>query len=132
MTRRPDSSDIEQEIEFHIQETVDALVASGMDEEAARTEAERRFGDRNQHDARMRSAHDAPPPERRRWASLWADVAAEVRLAARSLRRSPGFTIAGRGEREHGPYAMAGPRRAGGVFPHADARLTVPRGRRNS
>jgi predicted permease len=93
MTHRTDSSDIEQEIEFHIQETTDALVASGMDREAARREAERRFGDRRKHGDRMRSAHDNRPPARRRWASLWIDVAAETRLAARSLRRSPGFTI---------------------------------------
>src|SRR5687767_1466370 len=92
MTHRPDSSDIDREIEFHIQETVDALVASGMDAGAARREAERRFGDRRQHGDRMRSAHDQTPA-RRRWASLWTDVVAEVRLAARSLRRSPGYTI---------------------------------------
>ena len=92
MTHRPDSSDIDREIEFHIQETVDALVASGMDAGAARREAERRFGDRRQHGDRMRSAHDQTSA-RRRWASLWTDVVAEVRLAARSLRRSPGYTI---------------------------------------
>src|SRR5262245_25033713 len=94
MTHRPDSSDIQQEIEFHLQETVDALVASGMDRDAARREAERRFGNRRRHGARMRSAHDETPPARRRWASFLSEIAAEVRLAARTLRRSPGFTIA--------------------------------------
>ena len=94
MTNRPDSSDIQQEIEFHLQETVDALVASGMDGDAARREAERRFGNRRRHGARMRSAHDETPPARRRWTSLLSEIAAEGKLAARSLRRSPGFTIA--------------------------------------
>jgi hypothetical protein len=35
MSRPPDRSHIEHEIEFHVQETVDALRASGLDEAAA-------------------------------------------------------------------------------------------------
>ena len=93
MTRRPDSSEIDQEIEFHIQETVDALVASGMDADGARREAARRFGDRQTHGSLMQSAHNDRPSARRRWSALWADIVAEARLAARSLRRSPAFTL---------------------------------------
>jgi putative ABC transport system permease protein len=92
MTRLPDDSDVDREIEFHIQETVDSLVASGMDERTARQEAERRFGDRRRHADLMRSAHVDVLPPRKRLSALWTEVVAEVRLAGRSLRRSPGYT----------------------------------------
>src|SRR3990170_3244214 len=93
MTRAPEPADIDREIDFHIQEAVDALVASGMDERAARQEAERRYGDRRRHAAAMRSAHVDALPARRRLAVLWTDIVAEVRFAARSLRRTPGYAI---------------------------------------
>jgi putative ABC transport system permease protein len=93
MTRVPEPSEIDQEIEFHIQETVDALIASGVDEAAARVQAERRFGDRRRHAHAMRTAHVTRRPVRRRLVAAWADVVAEVRSAARTLRRSPGYTI---------------------------------------
>ena len=93
MTPTPDPSDVDREIEFHIQETVDTLVASGMDERTARQEAERRFGDRRRHARVMWAAHIEALPVRQRLAALWTDVVAEVRFAARRLQRSPGYTI---------------------------------------
>lgn len=92
MSRRPERSDVDREIEFHFQETVDALVASGMTEAAARTEAERRFGDRHRHARAMHAAHRVAAPIVRRWAALRVDVIAEVRFAVRGLLRAPGFT----------------------------------------
>ena len=90
---RPDPSDVDREIDFHLQETVDALVASGMDPRAARREAERRFGDRGRHGRAMQSAHVEPRPLSRRLAALWTDVVAEVRFAARGLWRAPGYAM---------------------------------------
>ena len=93
MTTPSDPSDIDREIEFHVQETVEALVASGMDERAARREAERRFGDRGHHAGVMRSAHADAWSARARLAALWIDVASEVRFAARGLLRARGYTM---------------------------------------
>jgi putative ABC transport system permease protein len=93
MTHAPEPSDIEQEIDFHFQETVDALVAAGMDHRAARYEAERRYGDRRRHASAMRSAHAPAGPLPLRLAALWTGLVAEVRIAARTLRRSPGYTV---------------------------------------
>lgn len=89
----PDPADVDREIEFHIQETVDALVASGMDEPAARAEAERRFGDRGRHARIMRSAHVEAQTVRQRIAGSWSNTVAEVRFAARGLWRAPGYAM---------------------------------------
>jgi hypothetical protein len=88
-----DPRDVDREIEFHIQETVDALVDSGMDARAARHEAERRFGDRGRHARIVRSAHIEAPPARSRLARLRTDTVDEVRFAARSLRCAPGYAM---------------------------------------
>ena len=92
MSRPPDRSDVDREIEFHVQETVDALVASGLTDADARREAERRFGDRHRHANAMHSAHAVSVPAAVRLSALWADLVAEVRFAARGLLRAPGFT----------------------------------------
>src|SRR5688572_14468398 len=94
MTSPLDPIDVDQEIDFHIQETVDALVASGLDERTARHEAERRFGDRRRHADVMRSAHVEAVPARIRLAALRTDVVTEVRFAARGLLRARGYTLA--------------------------------------
>lgn len=93
MTGRSDLTDVDREIDFHIHETVDALVASGMDERAARAEAERRFGDRRRHAHVMRSAHLECVPARQRLAAVWTDVVSEVRFAPRILRRSWSYSL---------------------------------------
>src|SRR5688572_12028578 len=94
MSGMPDPSDIEREIDFHIQETVDVLVGSGLDERTARREAERRYGDRRRHANAMRTAHTRVVPARARLAALWTEVVSEVRFAARGLRRARGYTMA--------------------------------------
>lgn len=93
MTHVPERRDIDDEIEFHLQETVDALVAEGMTPDAARAEAERRYGNRRRHAANMRRSHD--DDARTPWSlmTLAAAVWQEVRLAARALRRSPSYTL---------------------------------------
>jgi putative ABC transport system permease protein len=93
MTRLPDRSDVDREIDFHIQETVEALEASGMDARAAREQAERRFGDRGRHADAMRSAHVETRTARPRLGALLTEMVAEVRFAARGLRRAPGYAM---------------------------------------
>lgn len=80
------------EFRFHIEERIDQFVAEGMTREQAEREVARRFGDLEAYRARTR-AIDADTLHRRRRAERWRDVQREVRLAFRSLRRSPGFTI---------------------------------------
>ena len=93
MKRQTDASDINREIEFHIEETVESLIAAGMDSTAAREEAERRYGDRRRHAAAMQAAHIEANAPHRQFARLCGEAWAELRFAARSLRRSPGYTL---------------------------------------
>ncbi len=78
------------EVEHHLAELVDRLVQEGMSPDAARREAERRFGD----PARYRAAMESD--ERRKRMTMarmawWAVFTGGVARALRSLRRSPGF-----------------------------------------
>ncbi len=81
-----------EEIRFHLEERVRALVAGGMTPEAARAEALRRFGDPDvarrgvvEEDRRLR--------RRRRIGSLLEAVRQDVILALRRLRAAPGFAF---------------------------------------
>ncbi|HEY7237054.1 MAG TPA: ABC transporter permease [Gemmatimonadaceae bacterium] len=76
------SREITKEMEFHLSERVDDLVAAGMTPAAARREARRRFGSL------------AYQTERTRERELvgWVDAAtADIRYALRSLRAAPAF-----------------------------------------
>ena len=78
------SNDIERELEFHIAERADELMAGGMTEAAAWREARRRFG------------NHAIQKERTRAVDLhgWLDtLSADVRYAMRALRGSPAFAV---------------------------------------
>src|SRR5688572_6526388 len=77
------SSDIQREIDFHIAERVDDLVAGGMSEPDARREARRLFGNSSVQKERTRDAD----------LLTWLEsLAADVRYALRAMRSSPGFT----------------------------------------
>jgi putative ABC transport system permease protein len=76
------SDDIERELEFHVAERADELMAGGMSEAAAWREARRRFG------------NHAAQKEQTRAMDLhgWLDtLSADVRYALRALRGSPAF-----------------------------------------
>ena len=79
------SSDIDRELDFHIAERTDELIARGMRPNDARREARRRFG------------HLAGQAEQVRHRDLfgWLDtLAGDLRYAARSLRNAPVFGFA--------------------------------------
>ncbi len=77
-------AEYEREVEFHIAERADDLMAKGRSRREAVLEARRRFGKPSLHGDRSRSSN------LRSWLeSLFSDF----RYAARSLRRSPVFTI---------------------------------------
>ena len=92
---RTDSSvrrQVDDELAFHFAMRVDELVASGMTPEAARAEAEKRFGDVAAVRAQLaRLDHERLGEERR--ADWWSALGQDARYAARGLRRSPVFTV---------------------------------------
>ena len=78
------SADIRREMEFHMAERADDLVAGGMGEAEARHEARRRFGNPSMQHERTRDTD----------VLTWLEsLGADVRYALRALRASPGFAV---------------------------------------
>ncbi len=85
-TARPDrlSRELDRELEFHLAERVDELMAGGMSEAEARREARIRFGGAGVQKERARDRDVLP----------WLEsLVADVRYALRSLRSNPGFAL---------------------------------------
>jgi predicted permease len=91
---RPNTdADIEAELRFHFEQKVADLVARGATPEMARARAEAEFGDVDAVRGRLREI-DGRIAQHRQRAEWWEGVAQDVGHTLRSLRRSPGFTLA--------------------------------------
>jgi len=85
--------EVEEELALHIEMRVEALVASGMAEEAARRKVMEEFGDLEAARAycvRMDRMRD----RKRRWRMAWRGIAGEARWGLRALMRRPGSAVA--------------------------------------
>ena len=85
--------DVASEIAFHIEMRTRELVAAGVSPEQARAEAIAVFGDPARIEAAVRDERRRVV-RRRDWADRLSSVAQDVKYAARTLRRAPGFTAA--------------------------------------
>ena len=85
--------DVDDELRFHLERSVQELTASGHSPEVARREAERRFGDLRA--ARRRLTDIDRQRVRREARAEWREsVWQDLRYSARSLARSPAFAVA--------------------------------------
>lgn len=85
--------DVDEELRFHLDHTVEELIASGMPPDEARRAAEARFGDWRATRERL-AAIDRHRLQRARRAEWWESLWQDARYAVRSLTRAPGFTLA--------------------------------------
>jgi predicted permease len=90
--RRSVADQVDEELAFHLAMVTRELVGRGQSEAEARAEALRRFGDLHIVGERCRRLGLEHERNVRR-AEYLSELAQDVRLALRHLRRAPGFTI---------------------------------------
>lgn len=90
--RKQASADLEQEFQLHLELRAAELEAEGLTSEEARREALRLFGDPERVRREMMGAATRHVREQRGREAVW-NMVRDVRYAARSLLRSPAFTV---------------------------------------
>ncbi|HEY2806879.1 MAG TPA: permease prefix domain 1-containing protein, partial [Gemmatimonadales bacterium] len=83
---------VKDELDFHFDSEVRELMARGMSEQAAREEAERRFGDVAVTERALSAIGKTRVGTERR-SQWWQGFRQDLRYALRGLGRKPGFTI---------------------------------------
>lgn len=89
--RKAIRDDVEEELRFHIEERVRELVEEGREEESAREEVLRRFGDVGTLEEMCRRLDSQRVDDEERRGTMEA-LLRDVRLAGRTMKRSLGFT----------------------------------------
>jgi putative ABC transport system permease protein len=84
--------DVDEELAFHLERVAAELVDDGWLPEAARVEAQRRFGDLEGTRAYCR-AIDASKERQMKWIERFAELGQDLRFAGRQLWKSPVFTL---------------------------------------
>jgi putative ABC transport system permease protein len=87
---RPVQDEVDEELAFHFERATAELVTRGMSPEEAAAEARRRFGDLQNYRQQLKQIDEEKRSDRRRTEYL-ATWGRNIRLALRSVRRSPGF-----------------------------------------
>jgi predicted permease len=85
-------SDVDDEIAFHVEMRATELQAKGLAPDAARREAQRRFGDRAGIRATLHRI-ERKRGQRMRLSFLFQELTQDVRFGARGLLKRPGFTL---------------------------------------
>jgi len=85
-------ADVDEEMALHIELRAKEFEDAGMSPERARAAALAAFGDQAAFAAEVHDIHD-DTVRRRRWREWRTELAQDLRVGARMLRRSPGFTI---------------------------------------
>lgn len=85
LRRKKVEQDLDRELQFHVAERISALESAGLSEGEARRRVRQEFGGLEQVREQCREARDT------RWLE---DFCQDTRIAARTLRKTPGFTLA--------------------------------------
>ena len=84
--------ELDDELAFHFEQTVEELIGKGMSPQQAQEEAHRRFGDERRYRRELERIGRRAATGRR-WTERWELVTGSIRYALRRMRRSPGFTL---------------------------------------
>ena len=85
-------ADVRAELEAHLEMQIQELIQDGYAPEAARAEAQRRFGDRRLVEREVLRIDRKAEGERRR-SRIMSDFMIDARIALRQLRRQPMFAF---------------------------------------
>ena len=84
------AADVDAELAFHVDARTEELCAEGLEPSAARAQALREFGDVDRTRRTLQAMDERHAADARR-AHLFADLGRDIRVAFRSLTRSPGL-----------------------------------------